>query len=93
MKREGTDAVIEVRRNRRDCLLRDVVRSGGRSSWAHLFTHGHQFPTVMAAVRQEHLKAVRSYVYEITESGLRCLEGSEGRPELTSRSVATEEHE
>jgi hypothetical protein len=59
--------------DRRTSLLRDVVRSGGRDRWPHLRSHGHHFPTILAAVRQGYLTFEPSHVFEITESGERYL--------------------
>jgi hypothetical protein len=73
MRRPRIDVAAHAQLDRRTSLLRDVVRSGGRDRWSHLFTHGHKFPTIMCAVRDGYLKAEPSYVYEITESGERYL--------------------
>ena len=77
MRRPRIDVAIHAQLDRRTSLLREVVRSGGRDRWSHLHSHGHHFPTVLAAVRQGYLKAEPSYVFEITESGERYLAGIE----------------
>ena len=73
MRRPRIDVAIHAQIDRRISLLRDVVRSGGRDHWPHLHSHGHHFPTVLAAVREGYLKAEPSYVFEITRSGERYL--------------------
>ncbi len=73
MKRERIDAAIHAQLDRRTRLLRDVVRSGGKDRWSHLFSHGHHHATLLCAVRQGYLNFA-GLGYEITESGKRYLD-------------------
>lgn len=68
MKRPRYDVAINAQLDRKTSLLRDVVRSGGRDKWSHLFSHGHKYPTVLCAVRQGYLR-FHGLTYEITEQG------------------------
>lgn len=72
MRRERIDSAIHAQINRMIALLRDVDRSGGVDCWSHLFSHGHRFPTVRSAVRQQYLSA-NGYHYTLTDSGRRYL--------------------
>jgi hypothetical protein len=72
MRRERIDAAIHAQIDRMVSLLRDVDRSGGSDRWSHLFSHGHKFPTVRSAVRQEYLSA-DGYRYRLTDSGRQYL--------------------
>lgn len=69
MKRDRIDVAGIAQIDRREALLRDVIRSGGRDRWSHLFSHGHKFPTVRSAVRDGYLTEFCAYKYEITDAG------------------------
>lgn len=69
MKRDNIDAAIIAQINRQEALLRDVIRSGGKDRWSHLFSHGHKFPTVRSAVSRGYLKEISAYEYEVTPEG------------------------
>ena len=73
MIRPRIDRAIHAQLDRRTALLRDVVRSGGKDCWSHLFSHGHRFPTVRSAVGECYLREPIAYHYEITQSGKRYL--------------------
>jgi hypothetical protein len=79
MKRPRIDQAIHRQLDRLTSLLRDVVRSGGRDTWSHLFSHGHKFPTVLSAIRQGYLKEPlsSSRYYELTENGREYLDSLE----------------
>ena len=55
--------------DKRQALLRDVIRSGGKDNWSHLHSHGHHFPTIRSAVNSGYLSEPRRYHYEITDAG------------------------
>lgn len=73
MKRPRIYQAAHAQFDRKVRLLRDVVRSGGKDTWSHLFSHGHKFPTVRLAVNHCYLTETRPYHYEISESGLSLL--------------------
>lgn len=73
MRRERIDVAAHAQLDRRTRLLRDVVRSGGKDRWSHLFSHGHHHATLLCAVRQGYLNFA-GLGYEITESGKRHLD-------------------
>lgn len=74
MQRDRIDKAIHAQIYRLTALLRDVVKSGGKDTWSHLFTHGHKHPTIRSAVKQGYLKHERAYRYEITEAGAAYLD-------------------
>lgn len=74
MDRERIDKAIHAQIDRLTYLLRDVVRSGGKGCWSHLFSHGHKFPTVRSAVKQGYLTEPMAYHYEISEPGRTYLD-------------------
>lgn len=76
MQRANIDEAVLAQIGRRDALLRDVIRSGGQDRWSHLFSHGHKFPTVRAAVRHGYLTEQHAYHYEITPDGRAVLQNS-----------------
>ena len=69
MKRDYIDVGVNAQIDRRERLLRDVIRSGGKDTWSHLFSHGHRFPTVKSAVSSGYLVKIRADHYEITDAG------------------------
>lgn len=77
MKRASIDAAVLAQLERRDALLRDVIRSGGKDRWSHLHSHGHKYPTVLSAVRCGYLSQPRYYHYEITDAGRASVDGKE----------------
>lgn len=77
MRRERIDAAIHAQIDRLTYLLRDIVRSGGKDRWSHLFTHGHCHPTVRKAIGQGYIRETHPRHYEITESGTQYLDDIE----------------
>jgi len=77
MRRERIDVAVHAQLDRLTYLLRDVVRSGGKDRWAHLFSHGHSHPTVRKALGQGYIRESGVRHYEITEAGTRYLEDIE----------------
>jgi hypothetical protein len=69
MRRPSIDKAALAQLDRQSALLRDVIRSGGKDRWSHLFTHGHRYPTVRKAIRDGYLSEPRPYHYEITQAG------------------------
>jgi hypothetical protein len=63
----------EAQQNARTAILRDVVRSGGIDTWAHLHSHGHHIMQVRAAVNRGDLTERPFYHYQITEAGRAAL--------------------
>lgn len=72
MRRPRIDVAAHAQLDRRTSLLRDVVRSGGKDRWSHLFSHGHHHATVLCAIRDGYLNFA-GLGYEITESGEQYL--------------------
>lgn len=68
---------VHAQLDRLTYLLRDVVRSGGKDRWSHLFTHGHSHSTVRKAIGQGYIREPVHRHYEITEAGTRYLEDIE----------------
>lgn len=58
--------------DRREHLLRDVVRSGGTDNWDHLRSHGHHIATIRSAISDGYLAHLASRVYQITDAGREC---------------------
>jgi hypothetical protein len=69
MNRDYIDVAANAQIDRRERLLRDVIRSGGIDNWSHLHSHGHRFPTVKSAVLSGYLTETRAYHYEVTDAG------------------------
>lgn len=78
MNRDRIDAAAHAQIDRLTYLLRDVVRSGGKDRWSHLFSHGHRFPTVRSAVKQGYLQEATAYHYELTDAGRWYLDSLDG---------------
>lgn len=69
MIRQRIDQAVRKQVARKEALLRDVRRSGGKDNWPHLFSHGHAFPTVLSAVRHGYLSRPGHSYFCLTESG------------------------
>lgn len=76
MKRASIDVAGLAQLERRETLLRDVIRSGGKDRWSHLFTRGHRYATILSAVRSGYLQETVVYEYEITEAGRQYVEST-----------------
>lgn len=74
MNRQYIDQAVRRQLARLEAVLRDVQRSGGKDTWSHLFSHGHAYPTVRSAIKQNYLTEPHAYHYELTPSGRQHLD-------------------